>query len=151
MSNFLHRQKFEFKILPQTPVHLAQMLNSIFECGNFNQGTFTFNPNSMKISNWTTNLANQSHNDLDWPGFTRFVANTYQSRSTRFWGKILNSNYCLCKKIDISQLCPSLNVSFNTILSTDIYVVLEQELCLPSRSEYIRLITIILDLPSEYD
>ena len=46
---------------------------------------------------------------------------------------------------------PSLNVSFNTILSTDIYVALEQELCLPSRSEYIRLITIILDLPSEYD
>ena len=45
----------------------------------------------------------------------------------------------------------SLNVSFNTILSTDIYVALEQELCFPSRSEYIRLIAIILDLPSEYD
>ena len=42
------------------------------------------------------------------------------------------------------MIIPSLNVSFNTILSTDIYVALEQELCLPSRSEYIRLITIIL-------
>ena len=44
-----------------------------------------------------------------------------------------------------------LNVSLNTILSTDTYVALEEELCLPSRSEYIRLIAIILDLPSEYD
>ena len=43
----------------------------------------------------------------------------------------------------------SLNVSLNTILSTDIYVVLEQEVCVPSRSEYIRLIAIILDLPSK--
>ena len=40
---------------------------------------------------------------------------------------------------------------FKTILSIDIYVALEQELCLPSRSEYIRLIAISLDLPSEYD
>ena len=45
----------------------------------------------------------------------------------------------------------SLNVSLNTILSIDIYVDLEQEVCVPSRSEYIRLIAIILDLPSEYD
>ena len=45
----------------------------------------------------------------------------------------------------------SLNVSLNTILITDIYVALEQEVCLPSRSEYIRLIAIILDLMSEYD
>ena len=45
----------------------------------------------------------------------------------------------------------SLNVSLNTILSTDIYVALEEELCLPSRSEYFRLIAIIQDLPSEYD
>ena len=45
----------------------------------------------------------------------------------------------------------SLNVSLNTILSTDIYVALEQEVCLPSRSEYIQIIAIILDLPSEYD
>ena len=29
----------------------------------------------------------------------------------------------------------SLNVSLNTILSTDIYVDLEQEVCVPSRSE----------------
>ena len=94
--------------LPQTPVHLVQILNSIFQWGDFNPGTLTFNPNSMKISNWTTNLANQSHNDLDWPGFTRFVANTYQSQITRFWGKILNSSYCLCKKFDISQLCGQL-------------------------------------------
>ena len=49
------------------------------------------------------------------------------------------------------MIIPSLNVSFNTILNTDTYVALEQELCLPSRSEYIRLIAIILDLPSEYD
>ena len=45
----------------------------------------------------------------------------------------------------------SLNVSLNTILSTDIYVDLEQEVCVPSRSEYIRLIAIILDLPIKYD
>ena len=46
----------------------------------------------------------------------------------------------------------SLNVSLNTILSTDIYVALEEELCLPSRSGYLLLIAkIILDLPSEYD
>ena len=44
-----------------------------------------------------------------------------------------------------------LNVSFNTILNTDIYVALEQELCLPSRSEYIRLLVSRLGLPSEYD
>ena len=58
----------------------------------------------MKISNWTTNVANQSHNDLDWARFTCFVANTYQSQITLFWGKISNWNFCLCKKIDISQL-----------------------------------------------
>ena len=33
------------------------------------------------------------------------------------------------------MIIPSLNVSFNTILSTDIYVALEQELCLPSISD----------------
>ena len=54
------------------------------------------------------------------------------------------SNGTLGKK---EMIIPSLNVSFNTILSTDIYVALEQELCLPSRSEYIRLIAIILDPP----
>ena len=59
----------------------------------------------MKISNWTTNVANQTYKDLDLPGFTRFVAKIYQLRITRFWGKILNSNFCLCKKFDISQLC----------------------------------------------
>ena len=91
-------------ILPQTPIHLAKIQNSIFLWDDFNPGTFTFNPNSVKITNWTTNVANQSHNDLDWPGFTRFVANTYQSQITCFWGKSLNSNYCLCKKFDISQL-----------------------------------------------
>ena len=91
-------------ILPQTPVHLAQILNSIFQWGDFNPGTFTFNPNSMKISNWTTNVANQTYKDLDLPGFTRFVAKIYQLRITRFWGKILNSNFYLCKKIEILQL-----------------------------------------------
>jgi len=59
----------------------------------------------MKISNWTTNVANQTYKDLDLPGFTRFVAKIYQLRITRFWGKILNSNFYLCKKFDISQLC----------------------------------------------
>ena len=47
------------------------------------------------------------------------------------------------------MIIQSLNVSLNTILITGIYV--EQEVCVPSRSEYIRLIAIILDLPSEYD
>ena len=59
----------------------------------------------MKISNWTTNIANQTNDDLDWPGFTGFVAKTNQSRITRFWGKGLNSNFYLCKIYDISQLC----------------------------------------------
>ena len=59
----------------------------------------------MKISNWTTNIANQTNNDLDWPGFTGFVAKRNQSRITRFWGKSLNSNFYLCKIYDISQLC----------------------------------------------
>ena len=45
----------------------------------------------------------------------------------------------------------ALGYPFNTILITDIYVALEQEWCLPSRSEYIWLIAIILDLPSEYN
>ena len=53
------------------------------------------------------------------------------------------------RKRETIILC--LNMSLNTILSTDIYVDLEQEVCVPSRSEYIRLIAIILDLPSEYD
>ena len=34
------------------------------------------------------------------------------------------------------MIIPSLNVSFNTILSTDIYVALEQELCLPINCDY---------------
>ena len=42
------------------------------------------------------------------------------------------SNGTLGKK---EMIIPSLNVSFNTILSTDIYVALEQELCLPSISD----------------
>ena len=92
-------------ILPQTPVHLVQILYSILQWVDFNPGTLTFNPNSMKISNWTTNVANQMKNNLDWPGFTRFVAKIYQSQITHFLGKILNSNFCLCKKFDISQLC----------------------------------------------
>ena len=53
----------------------------------------------MRISSWTMTVANQSNNDLDWPGFTHFVAKTYQLRITRFWGKILNPNFCLCKKL----------------------------------------------------
>ena len=86
-------------ILPQTPVHQAQILNSIFQWGDFNPGTFTFNPNSMKISNWTTNVANQSNNDLDSPGFTRFVAKTYQSQITRFGVKILTKIFVCVKDL----------------------------------------------------
>ena len=37
------------------------------------------------------------------------------------------------------------------MISTDIYVALEQELYLPSRSEYIQLLVSRLGLPSEYD
>ena len=36
-------------------------------------GAKVFSPNSMKISNWTTNVTNQTNSDLDWPGFTHFV------------------------------------------------------------------------------
>ena len=46
------------------------------------------------------------------------------------------SNGTLGKK---EMIIPSLNVSFNTILNTDIYVALEQELCLPSISDYLYL------------
>ena len=72
-------------ILPQTPEHVAQTLNSIFQWGDFNLGTFTFNPNSMKISNWTTNVANQSHNDLDWAGL-RILSQIHISRKLRVFG-----------------------------------------------------------------
>ena len=34
-----------------------------------------------------------------------FVAKTHQSRFTHFWGKILNPNFDLCKRIDIMKLC----------------------------------------------
>ena len=61
----------------------------------------------------------------------------------------VHSKHGNCRKKEMIIL--SLNVSLNTILSTYIYVDLEQEVCVPSRSEYIRLIAIILDLPSEYD
>ena len=86
-------------VIPQTPVHWAQILNSIFQLGDFNPGTFTFNTNSMKISNWTTNVANQSNNDLDWPGFTHFVAKTYQSRITRFGGKFWTQIFVCVKNL----------------------------------------------------
>ena len=33
-----------------------------------------------------------------------FVAKTHQSQFSRFWGKILNPNFYLCKKIDIMKL-----------------------------------------------
>ena len=64
-SDVCENSQFGGVILPQTHVNLAQILNSIFQWGDFNPGTFTFNPNSMKISNWTTNVANQTNNDLD--------------------------------------------------------------------------------------
>ena len=67
----------------------------------------------MKTSNWTTNAANQTNNDLDLLGFTRFVAKTYQAPITRFWGKIFNSNFYLCEKLDILQLCLRYVLSFN--------------------------------------
>ena len=55
------------------------------------------------------------------------------------------------KKETIILSVPKYEFKQNLNLSTDIYVALEQELCLPSRSEYIRLIAIFLNLPSEYD
>ena len=86
-------------ILPQTPVHLVQILYSILQWVDFNPGTLTFNPNSMKISNWTTNVANQTKNDLDWPGFTHFVAKTYQSQITCFWAKIWTQIFVCVKDL----------------------------------------------------
>ena len=66
----------------------------LYENGQFHftPVIITFNPNTMKISNWTKNIAKQTNNDLDWTGFMHFVAKTYQSRITRFWGNILKSN-----------------------------------------------------------
>ena len=52
-------------ILPQTPVHLAQILNSIFEWGDFNQGTFTFNPTSNEDIQLDNERSKPIHNDLD--------------------------------------------------------------------------------------
>ena len=49
----------------------------------------------------------------------------------------VHSKHGNCRKKEMIIL--SLNVSFNTILSTDIYVPLEQELCLLSRSEYTQI------------
>ena len=74
----------------------------------------------MKISNWMTNVANQPNNDLDWPRFTCFVAKTYQSQITRFWGKILNSNFCLCKNLTFrnSDYMPYLHSLLNPSVKT---------------------------------
>ena len=61
------------------------------------------------------------------------------------------SNGTLGKK---EMIIPSLNVSFNTILALIFMLLLSRNYVFqvdPSRSEYIRLIAIILDLPSEYD
>ena len=38
---------------------------SQFHSDNFTPDTFTFNPNTMKISNGTKNIAKQTNNDLD--------------------------------------------------------------------------------------
>ena len=81
-------------ILPQTPVHLAQILNSIFEWGDFNQGTFTFNPNSLKISNWTTNVANQSNNNLNW----RVLSQKHIRRKLRVFGVKFWTQIVVCVK-----------------------------------------------------
>ena len=61
------------------------------------------------------------------------------------------SNGTLGKK---EMIIPSLNVSFNTILALIFMLLLSRNYVFrvdPSRSEYIRLFAIILDLPSEYD
>ena len=72
-------------ILPQTPVHLAQILNSIFHWGDFNPGTLTFNPNLMKISEWTTNVANQINNDQDLRVLSRkHISHEYPVFGVRF-------------------------------------------------------------------
>ena len=85
----------------------------------FTPDTYTFNPNTKAgvkylevlgklfwcfiklICVWFFEL-NYGHMNQD---LRTFVAKTHQSRFMRFWGKILNSNFCLCKKIDIIKLC----------------------------------------------
>ena len=87
-------------ILPQTPVHLVQILNSIFQLPRHTY----IQPKFYEDIQLDDERSKPNDNDLDWPGFTGFVAKIYQSQITRFWGQILNSICCLCKKFDISQL-----------------------------------------------
>ena len=54
-------------ILPQTPVHLAQILNSIFQWVILTQTHLHLTQILYilkKISNWMTKVANQTNNDL---------------------------------------------------------------------------------------
>ena len=87
-------------ILPQTPVHLVQILNSIFQLPRHTY----IQPKFYEDIQLDDERSKPNDNDLDWPGFTGFVAKIYQSQITRFWGQILNSICCLCIKFDISQL-----------------------------------------------
>ena len=88
-------------ILPQTPVHLVQILNSIFQLPRHTY----IQPKFYEDIQLDDERSKPNDNGLDLPGFTGFVAKIYQSQITRFWGQILNSICCLCKKFDISQLC----------------------------------------------
>ena len=66
--------------------------------------TLTFNPNSMRISNWARNVANQMKTTWIDQGL-RGLSQKYISRKLRvFWGQILNSICCLCNNYDVSQL-----------------------------------------------
>ena len=75
-------------ILPQTPIHLAQIQNSIFLWDDFNPGTFTFNQNSIKISNWTTNVQSHKPNPtMTWiDQDLRVLSRIHISRELRIFG-----------------------------------------------------------------
>ena len=78
-------------ILPQAPVYLTQTNND-----------FPLSPVkswNKYLTIWIELWAHKMQ------GFTRFVVKTNKSWFTRFWGKILNSNFHPCKKFDILQVC----------------------------------------------
>ena len=54
------------------------------------------------------------------------------------------------KETIVNHSVPKFEFKYHN-LSTEIYVAIEKELCLWSRSKYIRLLAIIMDLLSEYD
>ena len=77
-------------ILPQAPVYLTQTNND-----------FPLSPVkswNKYLTIWIELWAHKMQ------GFARFVVKTNKSWFTRFWGKILNSNFHPCKKFDILQV-----------------------------------------------